>query len=117
MVTKPTISVRRQWALPPHIQAGAEFRSRTGAAYVVVSVDPKGFVIGRTSGKTCRISLALINKVRSRVMAGEALHPQASARGGGISYTVAVTAGVAYALQGVMRYDAETHRYVLGGQS
>jgi len=81
---------------------GQAFTSRTGKTFVVVSVDGKGgFTIERpATGSKVKISAGMLKKTAARMQEpgfdGFAL--QAYPKDGGISYTVAVVAGVVHAL-------------------
>ena len=83
------------------INPGDTFKSRKGAEYVVVSVDAKGFTAERPStGSQVIITFSKCKKDLARLEAGEGpLAFQANPSKGGISYTVAIEAGVAWALQ------------------
>lgn len=89
------------------VSVGDRFTSRKGAAYEVVTVDSRGFTIKRVDGRgrrrgagtLVRIGWARVESAKLRLEAGETLKFQAHSRDGGISYTVAVTVGVIYALR------------------
>ena len=93
---------------------GATFTSRGGAAYTVTEDrGDKGFTITRDStGKSVRISGRMIASTIARAQAGESFAYQANATQGGISYTVAVEAGVVYALRDILTRDDSGRRYV-----
>lgn len=91
----------------PRVFIGATYNSRTGSEYRIVALDKKGgFTAERiATGKTVKISSSLLRKVSARADAGEVFTYQRNAPQGGISYTVAVEAGVVYAL-GLVADDA-----------
>lgn len=93
---------------------GASFTSRGGAAYTVTEDrGDKGFTITRDStGRAVRISGRMIASTIDRAQAGESFAYQANATQGGISYTVAVEAGVVYALRDTLTRDDTNRRYV-----
>jgi len=76
------------------------YSSRTGAEYKVISWDDRGgFVAERVStGKTVKVSGALIDRITDGLRAGQTYAFQKSGVNGGISYTVAIEAGVIFAL-------------------
>lgn len=95
------------------IKKGQSFESRTGAVYTVKSVDPRGFIIIRnSSGKDVRISSKLIESTRDKIEAGQSLNFQANGPKGGISYTVAIEAGVVHALRDIIRADVDARLWV-----
>lgn len=96
------------------IVVGATFTSRGGASYTVTEDrGPKGFTIARAStGKAVRISGRMVASTIARAEAGESFAYQSSRPNGGISYTVAVEAGVVYALRDVLVQDDVARRYV-----
>tara|TARA_R100001443_G_scaffold16436_2_gene26481 strand:+ start:321 stop:644 length:324 start_codon:yes stop_codon:yes gene_type:complete len=72
-------------------------------AYTVTSHDSKGFVMTRNaSGKTVRITKSKTVKVFARLATGERLPKQSNA---GISYTVAIEAGIVAALGNAIALD------------
>jgi len=88
------------------VKVGDRFTSRKGAAYEVVAADASGFTIKRVdghrrkgAGTLVRIGWKRVESARARLRAGEVLKFQAHAKDGGISYTVAVSVGVIYALR------------------
>ena len=96
------------------ITIGDTFNSRGGAAYTVTSVDDRGgFTITRQStGKAVKISGAAVAKVLARAIAGEAFAYQQNTTKGGISYTVAIEAGVVYALRDTLTRDDSNRRFI-----
>ena len=96
------------------VNAGDEFTSRGGASYTVTEVrDDGGFTIERAStGKAVRISGRMIAKTLDRAGAGETFKYRANATKGGISYTVAIEAGVVYALRSVLTRDDSNRQYI-----
>ena len=82
------------------VRIGATYASRTGAEYRIVALDSRGgFTAERLStGKTVKISGAMLRKTAARAAAGETFAFQRNAPQGGISYTVAIEAGVVHAL-------------------
>tara|TARA_R100000329_G_scaffold8204_1_gene9599 strand:- start:19 stop:345 length:327 start_codon:yes stop_codon:yes gene_type:complete len=96
------------------IKIGDIFTSRGGASFTVTEDrGAKGFTITRNStGKTVRISGSMIAKTLARAQAGECFAYQANSKQGGISYTVAIEAGVAYALRDVLKRDDANRQYV-----
>ena len=96
------------------IVVGATFTSRTGSTYTVTEDrGPNGFTITRSSGKAVRISGRMIASTIARAEAGESFTYQRSRPNGGISYTVAVEAGVVYALRDALVRDDEGRRFVV----
>lgn len=97
----------------PRLTVGAVVTSRKGRTYTVLAHDDKGFTLGRVgSASTVRITRANVNKTAKRLRAGEVLAWQANPSKGGISYTVAVTVGVVWALGGLCA--ATNDGYALG---
>ena len=83
---------------------GETFKSRTGSEYEVIKTDKGGFWIMRLSTKpnakpsTVKISAGILRSTLERIRNGETFHTQANKPNGGISYTVAITSGVVWAL-------------------
>jgi hypothetical protein len=100
------------------VTTGDTFTSRGGAAYTVTECRPDGgFTIERdATGKAVRISGRMLRNVAARLEAGEALAYQANAKNGGISYTVAIEAGVAHALRHLLERDDANRRYLPAGK-
>jgi len=99
------------------ILVGDSFRSRGGSLYTVTEVRPegraKGFTIARAStGKEVRISEKLCRSSLVRLVNQGFLMYQQNQTHGGISYTVAIEAGVVYALQGFLCCDCSNRQYV-----
>jgi hypothetical protein len=99
------------------IQVGDTFQSRGGSQYKVTEVRAegraKGFTISRDStGKEVRISEKLCRSSLTLLLSQGFLTYQANQKRGGISYTVAIEAGVVFALEGFLcRYD-QNRQYV-----
>tara|TARA_Y100001951_G_C11279243_1_gene264146 strand:+ start:1206 stop:1541 length:336 start_codon:yes stop_codon:yes gene_type:complete len=82
-------------------KVGDTFKSRTGKSYMVVKAEKGGFTIVRLDSSkpsTVKISAGILRSTLERVRVGETFHTQANKPGGGISYTVAITSGVVWAL-------------------
>lgn len=94
------------------ITVGDVFTSRTGAQYTVTETRHNGFTITRTSGKAVRISARKVQQTAARLQAGERLAYQRNPKDGGISYTVAVEAGVVYALRDMLTRDDDARCYL-----
>lgn len=96
----------------PRVFIGATYSSRTGSDYRIVSIDKKGgFTAERIkTGKTVKISSSLLRKVAARADAGETFAFQRNAPQGGISYTVAIEAGVVHALGLIADTSARCYR-------
>mgnify|MGYP003655881098 FL=1 len=99
------------------ISVGETFQSRGGASYTVTEIRPegrsKGFTIARAStGKEVRISEKLCRSSLTRLISQGFLNYQANQTKGGISYTVAIEAGVVFALEGFITRDDNNRRYV-----
>jgi|TARA_R110000824_G_scaffold214216_4_gene400508 hypothetical protein len=76
-----------------------KYTSRKGVIYTVVSTDGKGgFTAAKPGGKTVKISGRLIARVKAAAENGATFKFQANGPQGGISYTVAIEAGVVYAV-------------------
>jgi hypothetical protein len=95
----------------PRVFIGATYQSRTGSEYRIVALDRKGgFTAERIkTRKTVKISSSLLRRVSARAAAGETFAYQRNSPQGGISYTVAVEAGVVYAL--ALSADDATRTY------
>jgi hypothetical protein len=97
------------------IIVGATFTSRGGAVYTVTADrGAKGFSIARANGKEVRISGRIVSSTLERARAGETFAYQRNRPAGGISYTVAIEAGVIYALRDVLVRDDANRRYIVG---
>mgnify|MGYP003659701603 FL=1 len=99
------------------MSVGETFSSRGGASYTVTEIRPegrsKGFTIARAStGKEVRISEKLCRSSLTRLISQGFLNYQANQTKGGISYTVAIEAGVVFALEGFITRDDNNRRYV-----
>ncbi len=94
------------------VNVGDTFTSRTGAEYTVTETRDNGFTVTRTSGKEVRISARKVQQTAARLRGGERLAYQKNPKDGGISYTVAVEAGVVYALRHMLTRDDERRAYV-----
>ena len=99
------------------IYVGDHFESRGGSIYTVTEVRPegraKGFTIARAStGKEVRISEKLCRSSLTRLISQGYLSYQSNQTQGGISYTVAIEAGVVYALHLFLVCDCSNRRYV-----
>ena len=92
---------------------GMTITSRGGSTYKVVATSAKGFTIKRSSsGKTVKISGKCIEKTLARLERGEEIKFQCSGNNGGISYTVAIEAGVAGALEPLIKVDSSRRVYL-----
>ena len=99
------------------LSIGQTFHSRGGSAYTLTEIRTTGRGAGITiqrssTGKNVRVSLRLINSCLARLQAGEQLRYQANQPQGGISFTVAVEAGVAFALSSYLKRDDANRCYV-----
>ena len=99
------------------VDIGAEFTSRTGSKYTVVGLHTcGGFTIKRaSSGKTVRISGRMLGRTLVRINKGESFAYQANATKGGISYTVAIEAGVVFAMGDLLTRDDANRCYISRG--
>ena len=93
---------------PPEV--GLKFHSRTGREYTITEVNGTGFKIGNA-----KVSKRLIERVRDQLVKGKEFHFQKNGPAGGISYTVAIEAGVAWALQDIMVADLARRVFTLRG--
>jgi len=99
------------------LSLGTVFFSRGGSAYTLTEIRTTGRGAGLTitrssTGKAVRVSLKLINSCLTRLQNGEQLKYQANTTKGGISFTVAVEAGVAFALSSYLKRDDANRCYV-----
>ena len=78
--------------------------------YVVDIVTDKAIIITKSSGKQCSISRKMCEKVSQRLDDGETLAKQANGPQGGISYTVCISATVAFALSLELNSESRWHR-------
>jgi len=87
-----------------HVVPGTPFTSRTGARYVVDSLTDRGGFTARriATDSLVNVSGALIARVHAGALAGQSFAYQKSGKQGGISYTVAVEAGVVFALRDLL---------------
>ena len=91
-----------------HIQEGLVFQSRTGSRYKVTAVKDTKFSIQSLTGRVpVTITKKAVENAQSRLEAGEELRFQKNRSGGGISYTVAIEAGVVFALGEWVTCDKE----------
>ena len=99
------------------VSVGDVFESRTGRRYSVSEVrSDGGFTVTRDGGKPVRISARMVARTLARLEAGESFAYQRNATQGGISYTVAIEAGVVYALRDRLQRDDSARRFVgVGG--
>ena len=97
----------------PELRIGSKLESRRrGRFYTIIDVDSQGFRIARQdTGSTVRITRNLIETTAASLLAGEALKFQASRTKGGISYTVAQTAAVVWALGDLIVPDDNARVY------
>ena len=97
----------------PALQTGSTIESRSRSRlYTIVDFDDRGFRIARQeTGSTVWITRNLIENVAACLLAGEALKLQADFTKGGISYTVATTVGVVWALGDLIVTDNEARVY------
>ena len=93
--------------LPAHIIPGATFSNISGSStFTVVSLDSRGgFTAKRANDKTFKVPSSRIKKARELLAVGPVNFRV-------ISYTVAIEAGVVFALRDEMTVDATTKRYV-----
>ena len=92
-----------------HIKEGAVFQSRTGSQYHIKEVMKSGFLVQSLTGKKpVKISMQAIKKTIDRLQAGEELVFQKNTSNGGISYTVAIEAGVVFACQNHLIVDKKS---------
>ena len=92
-------------------EVGLSFKSRTGKEYTITEVLSTGFKIGNA-----KISNAMIKRIRAGLLSGKEYGFQRNGSNGGISYTVAIESGVAWALQDVMVPDTERRVFTLRGE-
>ena len=98
------------------MKVGDKFVSRGGASYSVVTIVKTGFVIRRSStGKEVKISSRMVNRCRSVLLDGGTFAYQKNGSQGGISYTVAIEAGVVYALGDDIQQSESGRWYERGG--
>tara|TARA_A100001515_G_scaffold43865_1_gene34527 strand:- start:430 stop:741 length:312 start_codon:yes stop_codon:yes gene_type:complete len=91
-----------------HIQEGLVFQSRTGSRYKVTAVKDTKFSIQSLTGRApVTITKKRVDDALSRLKAGEELAFQKNRPQGGISYTVAIEAGVVFALGEMVTCDKE----------
>lgn len=97
----------------PGLQVGSKLESRKkGRFYTIVDFDDQGFRIERQdTGSTVRITRNLIETTAASLLAGETLKFQASRTKGGISYTVAQTSAVVWALGELIIQDDKARVY------
>jgi hypothetical protein len=96
------------------VSPGDTYKSRTGALYTVQSVRPDGGFIARrdSSGKCVTVSGRMIGRTRTAALNGATFAYQRNATQGGISYTVAIEAGVVYALRDLLTRDDARRLYI-----
>jgi len=97
--------------MPTLPEVGLVFVSRTGRQYTITEVLSTGFKIGNA-----KVSKRLIERVRAQLIKGTEFHFQKNGPAGGISYTVAIEAGVAWALQDIMVPDTARRVFTLRGE-
>lgn len=88
----------------------ASHKATAAKDLTVIEHSAKRITLARPSGKTVNISRKMVESTYARLVAGETLKRQASAKDGGISYTVAITRGVVMALgldshEGLVAWD------------
>lgn len=99
----------------PAVSVGDTFKSRTGAEYTVAAIRRDGFTVARVGrGSSVNVSGKLCRRVLDSLAAGEARTFQANFTRGGISFTVAVEAGVVFALGEHIDRDDDGRRWVAG---
>ena len=98
------------------MKVGDKFVSRGGASYSVTSIVRTGFVIRRAStGKEVKISSRMVSRCLQVLLEGGILAYQKNGSQGGISYTVAIEAGVVYALGNDIQQSESGRWYERGG--
>jgi hypothetical protein len=82
------------------IRKGDTFKSRSGVEYIVTAVDPKGgFHVGRAAGSSVAVGVRKLASAKKLLETEGRAKCQANPSKGGFSYTVAVDAAVAWALE------------------
>ena len=93
------------------IRTGNVFHSRTGKKYKIGSHDAKGFTVRRLGsgdveeGKPVKVTFAKVQRTVDALLAKRALAFQTNYSKGGIDYTVAIEAGIVYALGEMVATD------------
>lgn len=82
--------------------------SRGGSTYKVVKADTNGFTVQRNTGSFERVPNSTVLRALAKLEAGQELQFQRSSTDGGISYTIAIEAGVIAALTPLVRKNART---------
>ena len=100
------------------IELGDVFVSRGGSTYTVTEIRTegrgKGITIKRnSSGKEVRISDKMVQTTLSRLENGEEIQFQKNQKNGGISYTVAIEAGVIGCIEKLVEVDLKARVYRL----
>jgi hypothetical protein len=97
-----------------NVNIGDTFTSRGGSKFTVTSKAANGgFTITRDStGKSVKITKSILSNTLERAKAGECFKYQANKTKGGISYTVAIESGVAFALRYFLERDDKNRQYV-----
>ena len=96
------------------INPGDTYQSRGGSGYTVQSVRPDGGFIARrdSTGKCVTVSGRMIARTRTAALNGATFAYQKNGAQGGISYTVAIEAGVVYALRDLLTQDDSRRLFV-----
>jgi len=85
--------------------------NKSGKAYATVGkVNGTGFWVLKSNGKEQRVSFRLVESVLSRLNEGQALKFQKNGPEG-ISYTLAIEAGVLHCLRDVVKINAEERTF------
>jgi hypothetical protein len=82
--------------------------SRGGSTYKVVKADTNGFTVQRSTGSFERVPNSTVQRALATLESGQELKFQHSSTDGGISYTIAIEAGVIAALTPLVKRNART---------
>ena len=83
-------------------------KSRGGSTYKVVKADENGFTVQRSTGSFERVPNSTVLRALAKLEAGQELSFQQSSSNGGISYTIAIEAGVIAALKPLVKKNARS---------
>ena len=102
---------------PYNLKTGDTVENKNGRAYATVGrINGTGYWIVKSNGKEQRVSFKMVESVKSRLESGQALQFQKNGPDG-ISYTLAIEAGVLHCLRDIVQINAADRTFTLRGDS
>jgi len=98
---------------PYNLNTGDIVKNKNGNDYATVGrINGTGYWVVKSNGKEQRVSYKMVESVKSRLESGQALKFQANGPEG-ISYTLAIEAGVLHCLRDIVQINTADRTFTL----